>query len=262
MCVDNNYLDIVKKLNYVPVGLKNKNFSNEWITDNSLINISEKNPYYGEYTFYYWYWKNILKKKKKDEWVGFCSYRELWGEHKNIKDKKSIKSLLKYLPKEWENYESIIGEPIFLKRPKISKILKKGKIALIRNYKEVFKSKYSIRLQFDMFHGNGFLDKAIKLLPEKDLHDFYNYVRNQSSFNQGNMFVSKSTEVIDSYFKDVFAWLEKCEKIFGFDMKDYNKIRMYTFLAERFLPYWFKKYTKSLEWPVIYCDINKEISKF
>ena len=65
MCVDNNYLDIVKKLNYVPVGLKNKNFSNEWITDNSLINISEKNPYYGEYTFYYWYWKNILKKKRK-----------------------------------------------------------------------------------------------------------------------------------------------------------------------------------------------------
>jgi len=32
---------------------------------------------------------------------------------------------------------------------------------------------------------------------------------------------------------------------------------MYTFLAERFLPYWFKKYTKYLEWPVVYCDINK-----
>jgi hypothetical protein len=261
MCLDNNYLDVVKKLNYVPVGLKNKNFSDEWIRDNTLINISEKNPYYGEYTFYYWYWKNMLKKKEKDEWVGFCSYRELWGEHKDIKDKKSIKSLLKYLPKEWENYDSIIGEPIDLKRPKISKILKKGKIALIRNYKEIFKSKYSIRFQFDMFHGNGFLDKAIKLLPEKDMRDFYNYVRNQSSFNQGNMFISKSAEIIDSYFKEVFFWLEKCEKVFGFGMRDYNKIRMYTFLAERFLPYWFKKYTKSLEWPVIYCDINKEVSK-
>ena len=26
MCLDDNYLDIVKKLNYIPVGLKNKNF--------------------------------------------------------------------------------------------------------------------------------------------------------------------------------------------------------------------------------------------
>ena len=65
MCLDNKYLDIVKKLNYVPVGLKNKNFSSEWLQDNTLDNISFKNPYYGEYTFYYWYWKNLLKEKKK-----------------------------------------------------------------------------------------------------------------------------------------------------------------------------------------------------
>ena len=38
---------------------------------------------------------------------------------------------------------------------------------------------------------------------------------------------------------------------------------MYTFLAERFLPYWFKKYTNALEWPVVYCDIkNNEQKKF
>ena len=87
MCLDNNYLKIVKKLSYVPVGLKNNNFSKEWILDNNLINISRKNPYYGEYTFYYWYWKNMLKYKKNNEWVGFCSYRELWGNNKKIKNK-------------------------------------------------------------------------------------------------------------------------------------------------------------------------------
>ena len=69
----------------------------------------------------------ISSKIKKDEWVGFCSYRELWGENKNINNKKSVKSLLKYLPSEWENYDAIIGEPIVLKKPKISKILKYGK---------------------------------------------------------------------------------------------------------------------------------------
>ena len=67
MCLDNNYLDVVKDLGYIPVGLKNDNFSNEWLRDNTLENISEKNSYYGEYTFYYWYWKNKLKNKPKDE---------------------------------------------------------------------------------------------------------------------------------------------------------------------------------------------------
>ena len=257
MCLDNNYLDIVKKLNYIPVGLKNKNFSKEWLTDNTLDNISKKNPYYGEYTFYYWYWKNLLQNKKENEWVGFCSYRELWGKKKNIKDKTSINSLLEYLPKEWENYEVIIGEPTILNKPKFIKVLKDGKLASLRNFKEIFKSKFSIRYQFDMYHGNGNLDKAIKLLPEKDMKDFNSFVRENTSFNQGNMFITKSSEIINKYFDEVFSWLKKCENIFGFNLTGYNKIRMYAFLAERFLAYWFQKYTKYLEWPVIYCDIGK-----
>ena len=257
MCLENDYLNYVKKLNYIPVGLKNKNFSKEWMLDNTLENISEKNPFYGEYTFYYWYWKNLLKEKKSDEWVGFCSYRELWGEHKNIKNKNSIKSLLKSLPNEWDNYDAIIGEPTQLDRPKWMKLIKHGKIAMIRNYKEIFKSKFSIRFQFDMYHGNGNLDRAIEILPEKDRKDFEFYVKNNFEFNQGNMFISKSSKIINNYFSEVFEWLKNCESIFGFNLKGYNKIRMYTFLAERFLPYWFKKYTKALEWPVVYCDIKK-----
>ena len=66
-----------------------------------------------------------------------------------------------------------------------------------------------------------------------------------------------SIEGDDNYFNEVFSWLKKCEDLFGFELKGYNQIRMYTFLAERFLPYWFKKYKNYLEWPVVYCDINK-----
>jgi hypothetical protein len=261
MCLDNNYLESVKKLNYIPVGLKNKNFSKEWLLDNTFENISEKNPYYGEYTFYYWYWKNLLSKKSPDEWVGFCSYRELWGDKKILKDKTSISSLLKSLPKEWDGYDAIIGEPTVLNRPKWIKLIKDGKLAMLRNLKEVFKDKFSIRFQFDMYHGNGILDKAISLLPEKDKYDFNDYVINKTEFNQGNMFVSRSSEIINLYFSEIFDWLKKCEAIFGFNLKGYNKIRMYTFLAERFLPYWFKKYTNALEWPVVYCDIKNNEDK-
>ena len=205
--------------------------------------------------------EKFTKRKKNDDWVGFCSYRELWGKQKNIKNRNSIKSLLQSLPAEWDKYDAIIGEPITMNRPKWIKLLKHGKIAMLRNYQEIFKSKFSIRFQFDIYHGNGNLDKAIKMLPEKDREDFKYFVKNNSEFNQGNMFISKSSKIIDLYFSEVFEWLKKCEGIFGFNLKGYNKIRMYTFLAERFLPYWFKKYTKFLEWPVVYCDINKGYEK-
>ena len=261
MCLENSNLKTIKDLNYLPVGLKNNDFTNDWLRDNTLDNISEKNPFYGEYTFYYWYWKNLLKEKKEDEWVGFCSYREYWG-NKNIKDKneKDLKKLiLQEVPKEWDEYETIIGEPIHVDaKPKLMKIMKYGKLALLRNPKAIiFKKGRTIRWQFDMFHGNGNLDKAINLLPDKDRDDFDFFVRNETSFSRGNMFITKSEKIIDKYFLEVFDWLKKCEKVFGFDLNGYGQIRMYTFLAERFLPFWFKKYTKSLAWPVTYYDINK-----
>ena len=56
------------------------------------------------------------------------------------------------------------------------------------------------------------------MLPTKDQNDFNLFVNTQVSYNQGNMFISKSEEVINSYFSDVFAWL-KNEAVFGFDLK-------------------------------------------
>ena len=56
MSIHPKNLNTIKELNYIPVGLYNENFSNEWMRDNTGDNISKKNPYYGEYTFYYWYW--------------------------------------------------------------------------------------------------------------------------------------------------------------------------------------------------------------
>ncbi len=137
------------------------------------------------------------------------------------------------------------------------KTLKYGKLAMLRNPQALFKSKRSIRFQFDMFHGNGVLDKAIELLDDKDKHDFKNYVFNNTSYNLGNMFICKSKEIMNEYYHTIFKWLSECEKIFGFNLNGYNKIRVYAFLAERFLPYWFNKYVKTLEWPIIFNDLTK-----
>ena len=61
--MSNSHLEKIKKLNYIPVGLGDGQFDKEWLRDNTLKNISHKNSWYGENTFYYWLWKNNLKKK-------------------------------------------------------------------------------------------------------------------------------------------------------------------------------------------------------
>ena len=261
MSIHNSNLNKIKSLNYIPVGLSHDNFSEEWLRDNTNDNISHKNPYYGEYTFYYWYWKNLLKFKKNNEWVGFSHYRELWGSNLENNGKEELKDLVlqKFCP-VWSNYDAVIGKPIDVGgKPKSMKIIKYGKMALLRNPKAIFFEKgRTIRWQFEMFHGIKKLDKAIDLLPDQDREEFRNFTRTENSFSRGNMFITKSPKIMNDYFEYIFQWLEKCEDIFGFELNGYGQIRVYTFLAERFLPFWFKKYTKFIEWPVIFYDTNKK----
>mgnify|MGYP006945103046 CR=1 FL=1 len=74
------------------------------------------------------------------------------------------------------------------------------------------------------------------------------------------IYLSKSKELIMKYYETIFNWLSECEKIFGFDLDGYGKIRIYGFLAERFMSYWFKKNTKSITIPIIFYDIRKDLN--
>ena len=51
-----------------------------------VINIFEKEVYYSELTFQYWYWKNKLDINDKS-WIGFCQKRRFW-----LKKEKKIKA--------------------------------------------------------------------------------------------------------------------------------------------------------------------------
>ena len=260
ICIDNRLLNKIKKITYTPVGLGSDNFSNGWITDDKGAHISHKNKFYGEQTFHYWFWKNGLKKIEKDKWIGFCGYRRFWkNETCNVEENANFnEKILKKIGDNWENYDVILGDKINLDNVSWIKVLKYGKIAFIRNPKSIFKKNRSIRFHFDMFHGNGALDKAIDLLNENDKDDFKSYVRNNTSYNQGNMFICKSKDLMNKYYETIFPWLEKCEKVFGFNLKGYGNTRIYGFLIERFMPFWFNKYSKVLEIPIIYYDLTKD----
>ena len=255
--IDNSTFNKITNLGYLPVGLGDSQFSNEWITDKDGKNISDKNKFYGEYTFHYYLWKNLLYKISENEWIGFCGYRRFWKKKTNsIKNFEDM--VIKEVPSEWNNYDVVIGDQLNLKEVKWIKVLKYGKKAFLRNPKIILNKKYrNIRFQFDMFHGNGILDKAIEQLNPYDKNKFFNFIRTETSFNQGNMFVTKSKKIMNNYYDILFDWLKKCEKIFGFNLNGYGKTRLYAFLAERFLSYWFKENTNYLEWPIMFHDIRK-----
>ena len=114
--LDPNHIDYIQKLNYTPVGLGDKPFPKNCISDKTGDNISEKNKFYGEYTFHYWFWKNEIKKINDGDWVGFCAYRRFWsgeGFNKNAKFKDQV---LKTVPKSCPDFDEAVKLWIFLKR--------------------------------------------------------------------------------------------------------------------------------------------------
>ena len=106
-------------------------------------------------------------------------------------------------------------------------------------------------------HGDGNLEKAINLLDSKNRGDFKDFVNSEVSFNPHNMFICKSRKILIDYYETVFPWLERCEKEFGFNLDGYGLKRIYGFLAERFLSFWFKKNSKFTTLPIIFKDISE-----
>lgn len=266
LSLHDSHLSNLKKINYIPVGLGENFFSDNWLRDNVGKNISNKNKYYGEYTFHYWFWKNMIDDIPDNKWIGFCAYRRYWANKNTINSIKLSKIInnenfedyvLKDIKKDWSNYETILVEKIPFGKTKFSKIIKNGGIkSIFNNFKSFINNQTTIKFQFDIFHGNGKIEKAIDLLERKDKDDFRIFINNHS-FNRENMFICRSKKIIKEYYKSVFPWLEKCEKLFGFNLKNWNEIRIYTFLAERYLSYWFNKYSKAKEWPIFFYDTYK-----
>ena len=61
------------------------------------------------------------------------------------------------------------------------------------------------------------------------------------------MFIAKP-RVINLWFENLFEWLEKCEEIFDLeDLQGYDTGRIFAYLSERYLSYWFKKNFKHRE---------------
>ena len=262
-CVTNKDLNFLRSLSYNLAAVGKNKFSAMYIKSDNEDNIYHKELYYSELTFHYWFWKNRLKNYLENDsvWIGFCQKRRFW-----LKKEKKTKTencytkddFLTEVPSQWLGYNAIICEPINLEVTNFMKLIKKGWKNVIQNPSIIFdKKQHTIKLHFDMFHGQGIIDKAISVMDKKDRNDFKEYICRSNKFNPHIMFIAKP-KIANLWFTDLFRWLDECEKIFGFgQLKGYETTRLYAYLAERFLSYWFKKYSNYLEWPYTFMDSEK-----
>ena len=94
------------------------------------------------------------------------------------------------------------------------------------------------------------------MLDVNNKSDFRKFVNTKTSFNPHNMFICK-TKYLKDYYETIFPWLKKCENLFKDKKLDgYGMQRIYGFLAERFLSYWFSKNFKVKELPIIVKDLS------
>ena len=82
-CVTDKPLNFLENSSLLLAGVGKNSFSDRYI--NSKINnpILQKEKYYSELTFHYWYWKNLLPNEN-NEWVGFCQKRRFWIKKTSI----------------------------------------------------------------------------------------------------------------------------------------------------------------------------------
>jgi len=255
-CVTDKEISFIRSNNYVLAAVGKYIFNSNYIRCDSGDNIFYKEQYYSELTFHYWFWKNKLKDYSGDDWIGFCQKRRFWIKKNLINFKINKDNLMQYIlldsPESWKNFNAVICEATFVNQVKKTKLLKRGLRSLINNPIIFFDNKkQTVKLHFDMHHGYGNLDKAINLLHDDDREEFRIYVNNEICFNPHIMFIAKAY-IAERWFSTLFPWLFRCEKIFGFNsLKGYDTQRFYAYLAERYLSFWFKKYTKFIEWPVV-----------
>ena len=132
---------------------------------------------------------------------------------RNLKKKEDLNSIiLKEVPDDWKDYETILAQPLHLGKQKIMKLLKNNPVYTLRNPKLLFKE-CTIEDHFNLYHGSYFLNEAIQLLDTNIKKDFEIFLKNHE-FNPHNLFICKKHSLIKQYYEDIFKWLFNCEEKF------------------------------------------------
>ncbi len=174
-----------------------------YIGDDTGVNISEKNCYYGELTGVYWVWKNI----KTSDYVGICHYRRYFcTEEGRILTAGEYETIL-------SSYDIVTSK----------------RLKLNFSYYEGYASDYNI-------HDLDVVGEVIRQFYPGYYAAFAELVQEKGTYF-GNMMVCSKT-LYDAYCEWLFGIFEKAEgQIDASGYDDYHK-RVYGFLSEFLLYVW------------------------
>ena len=255
-----NYLENLK-LKIVVGGsfFKKENFPKNWFLDRTKINISKKNNNYGSLTSIYWIWKNELNNYTNNTWIGISHYRRFWlkeNHDKTITLTNLSKNLLYNIPDKNLNYDAFIAPPQNLQGYKLMKLLKKTPKNILKNPMILFdKNKHNISLHFDMFHLHGGLVRAASVMNTAHQKDFLNFVNTETEIcSPYSIFILKKKK-FDELCSTLFTWIYNCENIFDINkLQGHGQIRLFDYLAERYISYWIKRNTNYKISPFVFFD--------
>jgi len=202
----------------IQAGKASTNFVLDMQDDASGDNISIKNMVFGEFTAWYWAWKNIKDYFPNIEYIGLSHYRRYFCMDKMY---IGVEKNLNYIPL-MQNYEHY-----FIKD------LEKNDIILVKPEK----LNCNLRTQYSNWHNiNDYLcikEIIHEVYPEYDESFFYIFEKN-NKISLYCLFVTKYN-IFNNYFNWLFPLLFELERrIDVTTYPDYQK-RVIAFLAERLL---------------------------
>lgn len=175
-----------------------------YLTDDSGINISNKNHLYGELTGLYWIWKN----ETETDHVGLCHYRRYFLNSKHqLLTEEDCEQI-------FNNYDIILPY----------KTICPG-----MNYYEMFAASHNIK---DL----ETIESIIAQSKPEYLADYKQAIHSETYY-MGNLFIT-SKKLFDEYIQWLFEIFEDAEKTIDVSSYDAYHARVYGFLSEQMLMAW------------------------
>ena len=213
--------------------------------DNSGDNISEKNKTFGEYTAWYYLWKNIKTLYPDLQYIGFAHYRRFIAIRKT--GKKTIYKFNKIpdMSKDCDKYISALQD---------CDILTTNKLIFSENRKT----------QFLKYHNKDDYFKLLSVIDKlyPDYSSSFNHIFENTNYLTLSIFVCR-VETFNKYCEWFFNILFELEKQIDTDSySDYQK-RTIAFLAERLLDVWiYHNNIKTKEYPLYFIFGFKKVFNY
>jgi hypothetical protein len=209
---------------YCPIQVGNQNDIGI-LRDNTLDNISSKNPYYSELTGLYWVWKN----DNNYDFIGLDHYRR----HFCVKKINKKKNILKY--------------------DDVEKLLLDNQIILPKKRHYYIENVYG---QYIHAHHKQDLDLTRDII-SKDYPEYLPYFdkhMKETTLHLYNMFIMPK-DIFNDYCTWLFDILFKLEKTLDISNYSSNDQRVFGFVAERLLDVYISKNNiKYIELPYVFME--------